>query len=201
MQLGIGYESVDPTHDSSSLSVNGTNIPVSTSSSNANGAQATISAGWYQAVSDRFLIGLGVDYSPIAGASGTMAVTTERRLPGQNNLTNDYSYQKKYSYNIFISPAVTVGTNGMAYAKVGYSGAKVTNYNSLDYNFNGYVLGLGYRHAFDGGWFAFIEGNYAKYGNQTESATNTVARGRTLTSSGTNGLQTYNIMIGAGYKF
>jgi len=200
-QLGIGYESVQPTHDSSTLSVNGRNIPVSTTSTNANGATGVISAGWYQGLNDRFLLGVGIDYAPIAGAGGTMAVTTQTRLPNQNNLTNDYSYQKKYSYNLYISPAVTVGENGMAYAKIGYTGAKVTNYESLDYNFTGYSLGLGYRHVFKGGFYGFAEANYAKYGNETQSATNAIAQGRSLTASGTNGLKTYNFLVGVGYKF
>ena len=200
-QIGLGYESVKPTHDSSTLSVNGRSLPVSTTSTTANGATGVISAGWYQGLNDRFLLGVGLDYAPIAGASGTMAVTTPGLLPNQNNLTNDYSYQKKHSYNLYISPAVTVGENGMAYAKIGFTGAKVTNYNSLDYNFTGYSLGLGYRHVFQGGWYGFAEANFADYGNETESATNPIARGRTLTSSGTNGLQTYNFLVGMGYKF
>jgi len=200
-QIGLGYESINPTHDSSTLSVNGRSLPVSTSSTDANGATGVIGLGWYQGINDRFLLGLGIDYAPIAGASGTMSVSTPGLLPNQNNLTNDYSYQKKYSYNLYISPAVTVGANGMAYAKIGYTGAKVTNYNSLDYNFKGYSLGLGYRHMFKGGWYGFAEANFADYGNETESATNPIARGRTLTSSGTNGLQTYNFLVGVGYKF
>lgn len=89
----------------------------------------------------------------------------------------------------------------MAYAKIGYTGAKVSNYNSLTYNFQGYSLGLGYKHIFQGGLYGFVEGNYFSYDNQTETATNTVARGRTLTSSGTNGLTSYNILVGIGYKF
>ncbi|UOD51364.1 outer membrane protein [Orrella daihaiensis] len=200
-QIGIGYESVSPTHDSSTLSVNNVSIPVSTTSNSTSNATGTISIGWYQSINDRFLLGLGVEYSPFAGSSGDMYVTTARALPGQNNVTNDYKYQKKDSYNIFLSPAVAVGTDGLAYAKIGYTGAKVTNYNSLTYNFKGYSLGLGYKHIFQGGWYGFIEGNYFNYGNQTESATNTVAQGRTLTSSGTNGLTSYNILVGVGYKF
>lgn len=201
LQLGIGYESVSPTHDSSTLSVNGRNIPVGTSSNSTDNFAGVISAGYYQHIAKGFLLGVGVDYAPIAGSSGTMSVTTESALPGQNYITNDYNYQKKNSYNIFLSPAVAVGENGMAYAKVGYTGAEVSNYNTLTYNFTGYSLGLGYKQIFSDGWYGFIEGNYASYGEQTESATNPVSIGRTLTASGTNGLDTYNILVGVGYKF
>lgn len=200
-QLGIGYESVSPTHNSSTLAINNVSIPVTSASSSTSNITGTISLGWYQQISERFLLGLGVDYSPFAGSSGNMSVSTTGALPGQNNITNDYNYQKKDSYNIFLSPAVLVGTDGMAYAKIGYTGAKVNYYNSLTYNLQGYSLGLGYKHMFAKGWYGFVEGNYANYGSQTKTATNPVAQGRTLTSSGTNGMTSYNLLVGVGYKF
>ena len=200
-QIGIGYESISPSHDSSTLSVNGVSIPVTTSSNSTGSGVATISIGWYQSVAKGFLLGGGVEYSPFAGSTGDMYVSTARALPGQNNITNDYKYQKKYSYNIFLSPAVMVGTDGLAYAKVGFTGAQMTNYNSLTYNLQGYSLGLGYKHMFKSGWYGFVEANYASYGKQTKSATNPLPGGRSLTASGTNGLTSYNILAGVGYKF
>jgi outer membrane immunogenic protein len=200
-QLGVGYESVSPTHDSSTLSVNRVSIPVSTSSSNANSMIGTFALGYYHDVAKGFLLGVGAEYSPFAGSGATMSVSTTNALPGQNNITNDYRYQKKDSYNIFISPAVLVGADGMAYAKIGYTGAKVANYNTLNYNFTGYSLGLGYKQFFSGNWYGFVEANYADYGSQTESATNPLSPGRTLTASGTNSLTTYNGVVGIGYKF
>jgi len=200
-QIGIGYESVSPSAGNSTLSVNQFSIPVTTTTSNTNSAVGTFALGWYQDVAKGFLLGIGAEYSPFAGSAGSINVTTIRPLPGQNNLSNDYSYQKKNSYNIFLSPAVLVGTDGMAYAKVGFTGAKVTAFESLDYNFTGYSLGLGYKHMFKGGLYGFVEANYADYGNQTKSASNPIAAGRTLTASNTKSLTTYNILLGVGYKF
>ncbi len=200
-QIGIGYEQVDPSAGSSTLSVNRVDIPVNSSISNTNSAIGTIAVGWYQDVAKGFLLGIGAEYSPFAGSAGSINVATQRALPGQNNLSNDYSYQKKNSYNIFLSPAMLVGTNGLAYAKVGFTGAKVTAFESLDYNFTGYSLGLGYKHMFKGGLYGFVEANYADYGSQTKSATNPIAAGRTLTASNTKSLTTYNILVGIGYRF
>jgi len=200
-QIGIGYESASPTHDSSTLSVNSVNIPVTTTSSNANSFIGTTSLGWFQDIAKGLLLGVGAEYSPFAGSRGDMHVTTATRLPGQNNATNDYRYQKKNSYNIFLSPAMTVGADGLAYAKVGHTGAQVANYNNLIYNFSGYSLGLGYKQFISAGWYGFIEANYASYGKQTQSATNPLPGARTLTASGTNGLTTYNGLVGVGYKF
>lgn len=199
-QIGVGYESASPNHDSATLSVSGRNIPVNTTSSNANSAIGTFSLGWYQDVAKGFLLGIGAEYSPFAGSGADMTVSAATRLPGQNNISNDYRYQKKNSYNIFLSPAMTVGTDGLAYAKVGYTGAQVANYNNLTYNFSGYSLGLGYKQFFSAGWYGFIEANYASYGNQTESIS-TPQAGRSINASGTNGLTTMNGLVGVGYKF
>lgn len=200
-QLGIGYENASPTHDSSTLSVNGRNIPVNTSSSNANSMIGTVTLGWYQDVAKGFLLGIGAEYSPFAGSGADMTVSTTSALPGQNMVTNNYRYQKKNSYNIFLSPALTVGTDGLAYAKIGYTGATVANYNTLTYNFTGYSLGLGYKQFFAGNWYGFIEANYANYGNQTQGITEPINRGVSISASGTNGLTTYNGVVGIGYKF
>lgn len=199
-QIGVGYESVDPSHASSTLTVNGRSIPVTTSASNANSVIGTASLGWYQDITKEFLLGIGAEYSPFAGSSGSMSVVTATRLPAQLASTNDYTYQMKNSYNIFLSPAMTVGTDGLAYAKVGYTGAQVATYNTLTTNFTGYSLGLGYKQFFSAGWYGFIEANYASYGNQTVYV-NDPAGGPNISASGTNGLNSYNGLVGVGYKF
>ena len=201
LQFGIGYEVSSPERDSSTLSINGRSIPVSSSSSNTDSFAGVISAGWYQDVAKGFLIGVGVDYSPFAGSTGTQTVSTSTAPPGQSIVTNTYNYQKKNSYNIFISPAMTVGENGLAYAKVGYTGAKYSTYDSLTYNFTGYSLGLGYKQVFSDGWYGFIEANYADYGSQTASTIDYVGGLGTLAATGTNNMIDYNILVGLGYKF
>lgn len=199
-QIGVGYESVDPSHASSTLTVNGRSIPVTTSANNANSVIGTVGLGWYQDVAKGFLLGIGAEYSPFAGSNGSMSVSTTTRLPGQQAATNDYTYQMKNSYNIFLSPAMTVGADGLAYAKVGYTGAQVATYNSQTSSFTGYSLGLGYKQIFNAGWYAFIEANYANYGNQTVYV-NDPPGGPAISASGTNGLTSMNALVGVGYKF
>ena len=200
-QIGIGYESVSPTSASGSLTVNKSTVNANPSFSTANSFVGTIAAGWYQDIAKDYLLGVGVEYSPVEGDQSSKTVSTSARVPGANNVSNSYTWQKKNSYNIFVSPAMTVGTDGLAYAKIGYTGAQVTEYTSLTYNFTGYSLGLGYKQIFSGGWYGFAEANYASYGSQTQSATNPIAVGRTLTASGTNSLTSYNALVGVGYKF
>jgi len=200
-QLGAGYESINPVHAQSTLTINGADIPVSTTSKSADGAISVISFGWLQALNDRYLLGVGVDLAPLNGPSGTMAVSTQGALPNQNNLVNDYGYKKKNGYNIYVAPAMVVGDAGLAYAKLGYASTKVTKYDSVDYNFGDLSLGLGYRQNFDGSWYGFAEINYADHGNQTETSVNSVAQGRTLTATATNALETVNVVAGIGVKF
>lgn len=200
-QIGIGYESVSPTSASGSLTVNRLTLNANPSFSSANSFTGTLAAGWYQDIAKGYLLGVGVEYSPVEGDKSNKTVSTSVRVPNQNNINNSYTWQKKNSYNIFVSPAMTVGTDGLAYAKVGYTGAQATEYTSLTYNFTGYSLGLGYKQLFSGGWYGFAEANYASYGSQTQSATNPISPGRTLTASGTNGLTSYNGLVGVGYKF
>ena len=199
-QIGVGYESVDPSHATSTLTVNGRNIPVTTSASNANSIIGTVALGWYQDIAKGFLLGIGAEYSPFAGSGSTMSVSTATALPGQGAITNDYRYQKKSSYNVFLSPAMTVGTDGLAYAKVGYTGAQIATYNTLTSNFTGYSFGLGYKQFFSAGWYGFLEANYASYGNQTVYV-NDPAGGPAISASGTNGLTSMNGLVGIGYKF
>lgn len=199
-QIGVGYENVKPSAGSSTLSVNRFNIPINTSITSTNSAVGTIGIGWYQDVAKGFLLGVGAEYSPFAGSGGSKTVSTAR-APGQNLITNDYSYQKKDSYNLYLSPAVLVGTDGMAYAKVGFTGAKVLAFESLNYNFTGYSLGLGYRHIFKGGLYGFVEANYADYGSDTQSMQEPAGLGRTISASNTQSLTSYNVLVGVGYKF
>jgi len=200
-QLGVGYESAVPIKESSTLSVSGASIPVNTSSTNASSMIGTFSLGYYQNVAKGFLLGVGAEYSPFAGSSANMTVTSTNALPGQSNITKDYRYQKQNSFNVFISPAMMVGADGLAYAKIGFTGAKVNYYNSLSYNLAGYSLGLGYKQFFSGSWYGFIEANYAQYGSQTKSTTNPLGAGSTLRVSGTSALSTYNGVVGVGYRF
>lgn len=94
---------------------------------------------------------------------------------------------------------MTVGADGLAYAKVGYSRAKVSNYRTLTYRFTGYSIGFGYKQFFNADWYGFVEANYASYGDETETAYHPYFLN--TSASGTNGLMSYSGSIGVGYKF
>ena len=196
-QLGIGYESASQTQQTASGAVNFTPVPVNTSANNANSMTGTFALGWYQNIAKGFLMGVGAEYSPFAGSAANKTATVQA---GPIIISNNYRWQKKESYNIFLSPAVTVGTDGLAYAKVGFTGAKATDFTTRTDNLTGYSLGVGYKQLFADGWYGFIEFNYANYGKATMTVTDPPG-GPRFDGTATNGLGTYNGLVGIGYRF
>jgi len=192
-QLGIGYESINPTHIDSSLTVDSVLVPLSTSVQNVEGITAAFSFGWYQSLSQNYLLGVGIDALPFASAQGDTIVSTRTAVVADDNFHRDYAY------NLFVSPATVLGANGLVYAKAGFSIARMPKIR-LNYDFTGFMLGLGYKHLLNNGIYAFVEGNYANYDGEREGRTFTQGR-RTITSSGAHSLETYNFLVGLGLTF
>lgn len=200
-QIGIGYESASPTSTSAYIAGPRGSLPATPNYSNANSFAGTVGLGWYQDVAKGYLLGVGVEYSPINGETSSYTVSSTATVGGVTGTANrSYTYQKKNSYNIFLSPAVTVGDAGLAYLKVGYTGAEFNQYNSLNASYSGYSLGLGYKQLFTGGWYGFGEVNYASYGSQSVSTTYTINNNR-YSAGGSGGMNTTNLLVGVGYKF
>jgi hypothetical protein len=191
-QIGIGYESVAPS-TSTTLTYGGVNIPSSISLNNTNSFAGTATLGYTFSVTKDFLLGIGGEYSPFTGQSQNITYN----LAGTSVTSGTYS--KKNSYNFFLSPGLAVGNDGVAYAKVGYTGATF-NTGGDSTNYNGYSLGLGYKQMISGGLYGFGEVNYASYGNQTSSQSG-VVNGIRLTQSVTSSANVTNLLVGLGYKF
>jgi len=197
-QIGIGYETVSPSL-STSLSVGGVGIPAEIRTSNANSFAGTITAGYNFAINKNFLLGVGAEYSPIAGNSQNANLT----LAGVSADTSVGTYRKTNSYNFFVSPGLVVGGDGLAYAKIGFTGATMreeSSDGSSSNNTNGYSLGLGYKQIVKGGLYGFGEVNYASYGKQTNTQTGVIG-GRPASASITSSSNVFNVLVGIGYKF
>ncbi len=179
-QAGIGYESVTPSFTGGSVDGFG----YTGTGNNANSFAGTIGAGYNFAVTPSFLLGIGAEYSPIAGSKANYTFT----VPGIVSATDQYN--KKDSYNIFISPSIVIDKDKLAYAKVGYTGANVTS-DGDNTSLNGYSLGLGYKQIISGGLYGFGEVNYASYANTN------VGGGAT----GSFSFNSTNVLVGLGYKF
>jgi outer membrane immunogenic protein len=197
-QVGVGYESVAPSYSNSNFTVVGVGTaPINTSISNANGFTGVVTVGYMATITKDFLLGIGAEYSPIAGQKANYSGSVLGTSLGNG------SYNKENSYNIFLSPATPIGADGLLYGKVGYTGATIKDTfgsSSTNTNYTGYSLGLGYKQIIQGGLYGFGEFNYMSYGNQTASATGTVS-GYTVNSSVTSNANAYNLIVGLGYKF
>jgi opacity protein-like surface antigen len=137
-------------------------------------------------------LGIGAEYSPLASqkASTTLTALGESSVVGQ--------FQKTSSYNLFVSPAIAIDKDKMAYAKLGYTGATAKSYAADaggptdTFNFTGYSFGLGYKQIIANGLYGFAEGNYAMYDKQNIPGDNI---------TGTIQPSAMNFLVGVGYKF
>ena len=197
-QVGVGYESIAPSYSNSNFTVVGVGTaPINTSISNANGFTGVVTVGYMGAITKDILLGIGAEYSPIAGQKANYSGSVLGTSLGNG------SYNKENAYNIFLSPATPIGADGLLYGKVGYTGATIKDTfgsSSTNTNYTGYSLGLGYKQIIQGGLYGFGEFNYMSYGNQTASSRGTVS-GYTVTSSITSNANAYNLLVGLGYKF
>ena len=202
-QAGIGYEMVSPSLSLGNLNATGTgnlvgSYPYSSSISNSNSFTGAVGLGYNFTVTKAFLLGIGAEYNPIAGQSANYSFNNATL--GRDNGT----WKKENSYNIFLSPATPIGKDGLLYGKVGFTGASVkssvTGGTSSTNNLTGYSLGAGYKQFISGGFYGFGEVNYASYGDNTKTETSTVSTYR-LSQASTFSANSFNVMVGVGYKF
>ena len=196
--IGVGYEQTKPTHDSGQIDVTGVgSFPLSAAHSTSQGFTGVVGVGYMAPISSSFLLGLGVEYAPLAGSTASHTSLMNGTVIGTG------TYQKQSMYNIFLSPATPIGKDGLLYGKIGYSGAAIKftlDGTSNTYNFNGYSLGIGYKQIISGGFYGFAEGNYFAYGNQTNT-TDFSRAGLRIQSTATENATAYNLLVGLGYKF
>ncbi len=202
-QVGIGYTDTQPTADNVSLTVNsgpykGTYARSSTYQ-NTGEFTGQITAGYMFALSDKFLLGLGVDYSPVAGGNRNIVTV------GSAGIKTYTSYQVESHFNVFLSPAYAVDKDKLIYGKVGYSESQSkVNVGETEKGPNntaqGYVLGLGYKQIISGGWYGFAEANYFMYTPKSYNSSG-FANGAGYTSSQNIKSSGYDILVGVGYKF
>ncbi len=212
-QIATGYES----NNFSSISIPWTasigSGGGSASNQSSSGAPLVLGLGYNYAVAEKYLIGVGADYSAISQSTGNFSwkVTQNGAMLGTS--LNSVSYKVTNRLNIFVTPSYVLSANSLIYLKAGYSLAQLqysqgadsalnlTNSSSASKNINGYILGLGYKQMIAQGFYGFAEGNYMAYGNSTFSVTNATGGASPTTTSPSQSVSAYNFLIGIGYKF
>ena len=191
-QVSSGYES----NQLGSLSTSSTTIPNinsdikgSSASQSFGGAPLVLGIGHYWQANDKWLIGVGADYSALSQTSATFSRDTTNAsgnttiVAGSTLTYNGASMQLSNRFNLFLTPAYAIDKDKLVYLKAGYS--QVTaQYNrptsatrtlnggstttaatggSQSSNQGGYLLGLGYKQMITSGLYGFVEGNYMGY--------------------------------------
>jgi hypothetical protein len=166
-----------------------TNVGFTAPSQNFGGVPLVLGAGYYWQASEKWLIGVGADYSVLSQTSSNWT-NNVYNLPGSNLIAPDATLtgsglSKKLSnrFNFFLTPAYAIDKDKLVYLKAGYSQVSaqfnrattatgtlngVSNTvaavgGSMTSTQGGYLLGLGYKQIITGGFYGFIEGNYMSY--------------------------------------
>jgi hypothetical protein len=202
-QIGIGYANVSPSLSTTPLTVPGIgSLNPSASPSSQGSFTGTVTIGYYASLNKDYLLGIGAEYSPFALSSGS--VSGSANTP-KGTVNGSGTYQVNNSYNIFLSPALSIQKDSLLYAKVGYTGLSSTSNGprgSGTQNYTGYSLGLGYKQIIRGGLYGFGEANYFSYGNQTNTKSGVVTgTAYSYSISNTSSLNSYNLLVGLGYKY
>lgn len=201
-QLGIGYE-----HNSMSsggLNVSpppgkpdgGTNGTLGTPSYSGGAFSGAIGLGYNFSVAPKFLLGLGVDYSPLSNETSSAVPCN-----GCGDGGSTVKFQVSNRFNAYLMPGFEVDKDKLVYLKAGYSMENIKAKPNFDEfnpsaNANGYIVGLGYKQLVTKNIYAFGEGNYMSYSKVNLSST---SGGQTITANQTP--SAYQFLVGVGYKF
>ena len=216
-QISTGYES----NQLGSQSNTSTVTPYAKSDTNNTGPSQTfggaplvLGIGYYWQASDKWLIGIGADYSALTQTSSSIPVTSANAAgstaidPGASLTYNGMSMQLSNRFNLFITPGYAIDKDKLVYLKAGYSQvtAQYNRNTSLtrttangvsstspatggnqSSNQGGYLLGIGYKQVITKGLYGFVEGNYMGYSapSYTFSTTNSLDRSRGVTATST----------------
>lgn len=191
-QISTGYESNQLGSQSDAINV----TPYAKSDTNTTGPSQTfggaplvLGAGYYWQANEKWLIGVGADYSALKQTSSSIPVTATNSLgstsiaSGDSLTHNGGSMQLSNRFNVFITPGFVIDKDKLVYVKAGYSQvtAQYNRATSLTRTINGvsttssgtggnqssnqggYLLGLGYKQVIASGLYGFVEGNYMGY--------------------------------------
>jgi hypothetical protein len=219
-QLSTGYES----NQLGSLSGSATEVPNNNSdiirtapSQTFSGTPLVFGAGYYWQANEKWLIGLGVDYSALSQTSSSFPVSITNAsgnttvAAGSTVTANGGSVQLSNRFNLFLTPGYAIDKDKLVYLKAGYSqvttqfnrhssvtrtaanGTSVTTPatgGSPSSSQGGYLVGLGYKQIITSGLYGFVEGNYMSYNSPSDSFTTTVTALNTVHGISSTGTRT-----------
>jgi opacity protein-like surface antigen len=230
-QLSTGYENNSASGLSSPLTLlyGGQSLTagsVSAPNQSFGGAPLIAGLGYNFSVAPKWLIGVGADYSFLSQQSASYNYSLNYSLSGpgvpEGISLSGAKIKVSNRLNIFVATGYEIDKDKLVYLKAGFSSVKgavsaPTNASTggqtiaisetgfspsgQSKTLNGYILGVGYKQIISGGFYAFAEGNYMNYGKQNFGKTTPGPYDSTLTTNTSSGLNTYQLLVGVGYRF
>ena len=222
-QISTGYESNSFGSGNGAISSPTSNeyYLLNSPSQQFGGAPLIFGVGYNFSIAPNWVLGIGADYSALSQTSSTFSSNIRvAELPGAAANFSGNSIQLSNRFNIFLAPGYLIDENKLVYLKAGYSSvsAKLNSPSSYDVNYNGfdlsvplnmgsssstlsgYVVGLGYKQMITNGFYGFAEANYMSYSNPSFSYSGAVGDLPTTSNLSAN-LNSYQLLVGVGYKF
>jgi len=187
-EMGLSYMHPSTRYSIGINTLLGQAIPNTLSSSLSNGVGASMILGYNWNVGSDYLLGIGMAYSPLGNKTPILNVKVSgipKTIPGTKPL---------YNTSFFVMPGIKMSADDLLYARLGYQ-ILVPDSSGVD-DFNGYLVGMGYKKSINNRLYAFGELAYASYNSQTLSGVVGALR-YSLTSSPA----TTRAVLGLGYQF
>lgn len=228
-QIATGYENNSASGLSSPLNVtNGVetvNVAnVNASNQNFGGMPLIAGIGYNHSVAPKWLIGIGADYSFLSQESSSYNYSLSGgALPVDGLGLAGAKIKASNRFNVFITPGYEIDKDKLIYLKAGYSSVKVdvTAPSSITYQgqseplsglglvsnqsktLSGYIVGLGYKQIITGGIYAYGEANYMSYGSSNFGRSTAIpgSSGISFNTNTSSSLNSYQLLVGVGYKF
>jgi hypothetical protein len=133
----------------------------------SSGMPLILGFGYNLALTEKYLIGIGVDYSTLSQSTGNFSQTVTPNAGGSSFTSDNMSYKASKRMNLFVTPGYALNKYALIYAKLGYSreqlqysqgaatGTLVTSGFTSSSNVNGYIVGLGYKQIITEGLYGF----------------------------------------------
>ena len=215
-QVATGYENNNVSNLNGTVrDTDGTSTNFSASNQSFGGAPLVLGLGYNFSVAPKWVVGLGADYSAISQKSSTVSSSVANGEAGAS--VNGQTIELSNRFNVFVAPGYEIDKDKLVYLKAGYSsiqakGTAPTTYTQTGYSgaisgttntntLSGYILGLGYKQIITGGLYGFAEGNYMSYSKTSVSGTVVNSDGSTSTTNSNQSNNSYQFLVGVGYKF
>lgn len=208
-QIATGYENYSYGSINSNSAGNGLTFTGTSPNQSTSGMPSILGIGYNFRISNEYMIGIGYDYSFQTQSTSNFPWYVTRSSGG-SFIVNNNSFKVSNRYNLYVNPGYVLSKESLVYLKAGYSSEKFQYDHVADPPSNapeitgskimdGYILGLGYKQRIFEDLYGFAEANYMGYKNILIDVN--LINGGNITSTFNPTLNSYNFLLGVGYKF